>query len=289
MNGAAVTRPRDAWTWGRMLVLLLVVGLVAAVNVYLALRSVGVILEATPAVDWEQYVEAGRRVFAGGELYAVTDTYAYHYAPVLAWAFAPLAVLGTFGWRLLHVVAILALPTWPMRIAGLLSWPFWYDVEAGNVLAFVVLAAAWALRGNRVAAAAYLLLLMLVPRPLMVPVAAWLLWKQPELRIPFAGAFAIHAMVVIGTGWAADWAAALIAAGGDVANPSNVGPSRFIGTVPWLIIGLPLSAWLTIRGRLGLASLAASPYWLPYYLLVLLLELRAFSPMRRLRGAESPS
>jgi NitT/TauT family transport system permease protein/taurine transport system permease protein len=30
------------------------------------------------------------------------------------------------------------------------------------------------------------------------------------------------------------------AAGGDVAIPSNVGPSRFIGTLPWLAIGLPL-------------------------------------------------
>lgn len=253
-----------------------VIALVMAVNLYLAARSLGIVLAGAPAVDWQQYVEAGRRVFGGGDLYAVTDTYAYHYSPVLAWVFAPLAVIGTAGWRLLHLVAVLALPTWSMRILGLVSWPFWYDLEAGNVLTFVVLAGAWALRGNRVAIAAYLGLLLLVPRPLMVPVAAWIMWKQPEWRLPFAGACAIHAVVVLATGWGGEWAAALLAAGGDVAIPSNVGPSRFIGTLPWLAIGLPLAAWLTVRGRLGLASLAASPYWLPYYLLVLLLELRGF-------------
>ena len=258
------------------------IALVMAVNLYLAARSLGIVLTGAPAVDWEQYVEAGRRVFAGGDLYAVTDTYAYHYSPVLAWLFAPLTIIGTAGWRLLHLAAILALPTWPMRILGLVSWPFWYDVEAGNVLTPVVLAAAWALRGNRVAIAAYLGLLLLVPRPLMVPVAAWILWKQPRWRLPFAVAFAIHAAVVVGTGWADDWAVALLAAGGDVGIPSNVGPSRFIGTLPWLVIGLPLAAWLAVRGRLGLASLAASPYWLPYYLLVLLIELRDLHwPVRR--------
>jgi hypothetical protein len=267
---------------GSRLVLLGLIGIVGAVNVYLVARSAGLILQGAPAVDWAQYVEAGRRVFSGGDLYAVTDTYAYHYSPVLAWAFAPLAAIGTVGWRLLHFVAVLALPGWPMRMLGLLSWPFWYDVEAGNLLAFVVLAAAWAARGSRVGSAAFLALVLLVPRPLMLPVAAWVLWKQPEWRIPFVAAFAVHAVVVVATGWADDWTVALLAAGGDVTNPSNVGPSRVLGTVPWVLIGVPLAGWLTVRGRLGLASLMASPYWLPYYLLVLLLELRTLRwPTRR--------
>jgi len=42
----------------------------------------------------------------------------------------------------------------------------------------------------------------------------------------------------------------------------------------WVPIGLVLAAWLTWRGRLGFASLAASPYWLPYYLFMPFLELR---------------
>ena len=258
------------------------VGLVAAVNVYLAARSVSLTVAGAPAVDWEQYREAGRRVVNGGDLYAVTDTYAYHYSPILAYLFGPLSLLGTIGWRLLHVVAALTLPTWPLRALALASWPFWYDLEAGNILVFVVVAAAWALRGNRLAIGAYLVLLLLVPRPLMLPVAAWLLWHHPEWRIPFVLAFGIHAVAVLATGWGPEWLGAMVAAGGDVANPSNIGPSRFIGTLPWMAVGLPLGAWLVWKGRLGFASLAVSPYWLPYYLLMLLLELR---PAHRPRPA----
>lgn len=249
-----------------------VVGLLAAVNFYLAARSIGLILDGAPAVDWDQYVEASRRV-NGGALYAVTDTYAYHYSPLMAYLFAPLSWIGTLGWRALHVVAGIAMPTWPMRIAVLLSWPLWYDIEAGNILVFVVLAAVWALRGSRLATGAYLLLVLLVPRPLMLPLAIWLLWQRPEWRLRFATAFLVHLAAVIATGWGGDWLGAMLAAGGDVSIPSNIGPSRFIGTLPWLAIGLPLAGWLTWKGRVGLAGLAASPYWLPYYLLMLALEL----------------
>jgi hypothetical protein len=256
----------------RVLLFAVVVGLLGAVNLYLAGKSISLVLGSAPAVDWDQYVEASRRV-NGGDLYAVTDTYAYHYSPLLAFLFGPLSWLGTVGWRVLHVGAALAMPTWPMRGLALVSWPLWYDVEAGNILVFVVLAAAWALRGSRLVTGAYLLLVLLVPRPLMLPLAIWLLWKRPEWRVPFAAAFVIHLVAVLATGWGDDWLHALIAAGGDVTIPSNIGPSRFVGTLPWLVIGLPLAAWLTWKGRLGLAGLAASPYWLPYYLLMLLLEL----------------
>jgi hypothetical protein len=256
------------------------IALAGAVNLYLAGRSIGLILDGAPAVDWNQYVDAARRL-TSGDLYAVTDTYAYHYSPIIAALFGPLSLLGTVGWRLLHVAAAIAMPTWPMRLLALGSWPFWYDVEAGNLMVFVVLAAAWALRGSRLVAGAYLVFLLLVPRPLMLPVAVWLLWKHPGLRVPFAIAFVAHAVAVLATGWGPEWMMAMFAAGGDIAIPSNVGPSRFIGMLPWLVIGLPLAVWLTTRNRLGLASLAASPYWLPYYLLVMLLEL----PARR-RSAE---
>ncbi len=260
--------PRAIW----LALVTAVIAFVAAVNLHLAARSLGLIVHGAPAVDWDQYVNAARRLTIGG-LYAVTDTYAYHYSPILAALFGPLSLLGTVGWRLLHLAAAIAMPTWPMRLVALTSWPLWYDIEAGNLVIFVVVAATWALRGNGLASAAYLLLVILVPRPLMVPVAAWLLWTRPGLRVPFAIAFVVHSLAVAATGWGPEWVAALLAAGGDVAIPSNIGPSRFIGMLPWIVIGLPVAVWLTARGRLGLASLAASPYWLPYYLLVLLLEL----------------
>jgi hypothetical protein len=242
-------------------------------NLWLAGRSIGIILGGAPAVDWNQYVEAANRFWNGGVLFEWTATYGYHYSPLLAPFFGLLTPIGTIGWRLLHVGAVLALPSWPMRVIALLSWPFWFDVEAGNIVVFVVVVAAWALRGSRGAAVAYLVLLVLIPRPLMVPVAAWLLWQHRSLRVPFIGLLAAHAVVVVVGGWASDWLSALLAASDDVGNWSNVGPSRFIGTW-WMATGLPLAFWLTLRGRLGWASLCASPYWLPYYLLMLLLELR---------------
>jgi hypothetical protein len=257
-------------------------GLVLAVNFYLAARSVGVISTGAPAVDWAQYVEAGRRVWQRGDLYAITDTYAYHYSPLLALAFGVISPIGTTMWRILHVVAALALPSWPLRIVAFASWPFWYDVEAGNLMTFTVLAAAWALVGSRVATGAYLLLVVLVPRPLMFPVAAWILWRRPEWRVPFGTALVLSLAGAVALGWAGEWFGAMLAASGDVAIPSNIGPSRFIGAA-WLLIGIPLAAWLTWRGRLGLASLAASLYWLPYYLLMLLLEL--VRPVERVRTA----
>jgi hypothetical protein len=272
-------RLRAGWLLGAVLI-----GIVAAVNLYLATRSISAVVGGAAAVDWLQYVEASGRLSRHGELYAVTDTYAYHYSPLFAATFGVLAPMGVVAWRVLHVAGALALPSWPLRLLTLASWPFWYDVETGNVLTFVLLAAAWALRDSRLASAAYLVLVLLIPRPLMLPVAAWLLWQQAGWRLPFAVLFIVHAAAVAALGWAVDWGAALVAAGGDVGIPSNIGPSRFIGTLPWLVVGLPLAVWLTSRGRVGLASLAASPYWLPYYLLMPLLDLVAWRlsmPARR--------
>jgi hypothetical protein len=261
-----------AWSAIRLIAIAIPAGLLLSVDLYLAARSVGHVLAGAQAVDWVQYVEAAERL-NGSDLYAVTDSYAYRYSPLLAAVFGLLAPLGMIGWQLLHLVAAAALPSWPLRIATLLSWPFWYDVETGNVMVFILLAAAWALRGSRLATGSYLILSILVPRPLMLPVAAWVLWKRPEWRLPFAAAFLAHTLAVLAIGWGPEWVGTIVAAGRDASLPSNVGPSRLIGTLPWLAIGLPLAALLTWRGRVGLASIAASPYWLPYYLIMPLLEL----------------
>jgi hypothetical protein len=271
MTAWYAAQPRAARI-GWLVLIAAAAGLVAAVNLYLAGRSIGLIIGGEPAVDWEQYVEAARRLRTGGDLYEIAHDYVSRYSPLFAAFFGLIAPIGLVAWRLLHVVAALALPSWPMRLIVLVSWPFWYDVQTGNLLTFVFLAAAWAVRGNRLAIGIYLLLVILGPRPLMLPVAAWLLWQRPEWRWPFAAALVAHAAAVFGLGWAEGWIGSLVAATDDASLPSNVGPSRFLGTIPWLVVGLPLAAWLTWRGRVGWASLAASPYWFPYYLLFAALE-----------------
>jgi hypothetical protein len=259
-------------TPARELIALAVLLLVVTPNLWLAARSVGLILGGEPAVDWQQYVEASHRVWAGGNLYEVAGAYGFRYSPLFAGLMTVLAPLGVVGWRLLHFAAAIALPTWPMRLLVLASWPFWYDVQTGNLVTFVVLAAAWALRGSRVGTAAFLLMTMLVPRPLMIPVAAWLLWRRPWSRLPFAIALVAQAGAVLALGWASGWLGMLVNSSTETLLPSNVGPSRFIGYW-WIVIGIPVAVWLTVKGRVGWAALAANPYWLPYYLLMPVLEL----------------
>ena len=255
----------------RLLGLGILVAIVATPNIYLVGRSISIILSGSPVVDWHHFVEAGRRFHEGG-LYDTAFDYGFRYSPVLAIGFGLVAPIGELAWRLLHIGAALALPNWPMRLVTLASWPFWFDVEAGNVLVFVLLAAAWALRGNCVGIAAFLVMALLMPRPLMLPIVVWLLWKQPEWRLPFAGLFALHAAAVLATGWGAEWIGILAESTGEIGSVLNLAPSRFIGLV-WLIVALPIAAWLTLRGRVGWASLLAAPYWLPYYLMMPILEL----------------
>lgn len=255
--------------------------LMAVVNAVLLPRALEVIIQGGPAVDWLQFVEGGRRVFAGG-LYETTDTYGFRYSPVVAYVFALIGLIGTTAWRVLHVAAALALPTWPMRLVTLASWPFWYDVETGNVMVFVLLTGAWAVRGNGAGIVSFLLLTLWFPRPLMIPVLAYVLWRQPGWRLPALVLTAAMAAATIATGWTVEWVRLLTTLGAEQASPNNLGPTRFLGAW-WLVIGVPLAAVLTWRRRLGWASLAMSyPYVLPYYLLTLVWEVPR-SPRSRFR------
>jgi len=244
----------------------------AVVNAVMLPRSLEVIIRGGPAVDWLQFVEGGRRVFEG-DLYEVTETYGFRWSPVVAYGFAALEPLGTIAWRLMHVIAALALPNWPMRVVTLAAWPFWYDVEAGNIMVFVLLSAAWAIRGNAIGVVCFVVLSLLVPRPLMLPILGWILWQRPGWRIPTLVIATAHFAAALASGWGIAWVEMLLTLGGEQGSPNNLGPTRWLGAW-WLLIGVPLSAWLTWRGRLGWASLAISyPYVLPYYALMLVLEL----------------
>lgn len=116
-------------------------------------------------------------------------------------------------------------------------------------LVFATLAATWADRGNRWARAACLASCVLIPRPIMLPLLASLLWRRglaPAIR----GYGRPCRPVRRPAGYLPDWIGSFVASGlKDVANDSNLSPSRFTG-----------AAWLTIPGRPGWASMAVSPY-----------------------------
>jgi hypothetical protein len=229
------------------------------------------------ASDWDAFVEAA----AKGIDPAVYTTGRYLWSPLLIPVFAYAIVpAGLLVWRLLHVAVAFGMPSWRLRALTLVSWPFWFDVSLGNIMTFVVVAAAWGIRGSTLGGVAFLSLSLLVPRPLMLPIAAWLLWRRPAVRLPFLAIAVVVLLATLISGLGDEWVRSLIGAASQPAAWSsvdegwrfNVGPSRFIGGW-WLLIGAPLAVWLTAKGRPALASVAVAPYLLPYYLLFLVLPL----------------
>jgi hypothetical protein len=222
--------------------------------------------------DWFVYAEAGRRALSGG-LFDWSGAYAWSYSPLLAYGFAFLAPIGIYGWSLLHFGALAFLPARRLAILSLISWPFWVDLNNGNTMTFVFVAGAAALAGSSIGTFAYLLLCVLMPRPLMLPLLVWIVSKRPAWRLRFVLIAIVSVVGAIATGYLSSWVGVLLGVGDAVAVSSrDIGPSAVIGPA-WVAVGALLAAILTVRGRLGWASLAASPYWLPQYLLMLLLEM----------------
>ena len=252
-----------------------------AVSVPLTVYWWSLITGGSVAFDWRIFVEGGERFWAGSpDLYEMNDLYSFRHSPLLAMVMPALALIGALGIRLVTVGAALAMPTWPMRLLTMASWPFAMDVQQGAFITIIVLAAAWALNGSRAASVAFIILTLLSPRPLMLPIAAFLLWQQPWLRIPSVALFVVHGLAVLATGYGDEWIELLLTSGTDgIEGPFNLSPSRFIGRL-WLPFGVVLAVLLTWRGRPGLAAIAISPYLLPHYLLVLLLEIAPRVPRR---------
>lgn len=247
----------------------------AAVVLAVIANAIGlatIVIDHQRAFDWDNYLEAARR-YPIGTVYDWHEPYFYRYAPQLAWLFGALPSVGLLAWRAAHFVALALLPSRRLGVLLLVSYPFWFDVNTGNLMIFVLLAAAWAYRGNAIATGIYLALCLLVPRPIMLPLLAWILWQRPAWRLPFLGIAVVVVLTALPTGYLWSWIGSLAQLGPDeIANDFNLSPSRFIG-LAWLVVGVPLAAWLTLRRRLGWASLAISPYLLPYYLQMLGLEL----------------
>jgi hypothetical protein len=243
---------------------------VSALSLWSIIPLVEAVFTGYYAFDWEIFTHAAERL-QDGTLYEVDEFFAFRWSPVAAWVLGFVTLMPLWLWQVLHVAVLPLLRSWWLVAACLITFPLWFDIQTGNVMIFIAVTGFWAIRGNRPAMALFLVLTLLVPRPLMVPLAAWILWTRPRTRLPFALLFAGHAVVVLASGYGMDWLAALFRVGPELTSDFNYGPSRYIG-LWWVPIGVALAVWLTFRGRLGLASLAVSPYWLPYYFLMLLLE-----------------
>jgi hypothetical protein len=260
------------WVW---IVLLPVLAVLGAINLIAVAGLINASLHQAVPNDWYQFKLAGERIAAGLSPYTVSPPWTFRWSPVAAWILLFLTAVGPLPWLFAQFASLLALPR-RLALLALLTVPFWADVYEGNILTFAVVLAVLALRDSRAAGLVYLALVVLVPRPLFFPVAAWLLWQHPSLRWPAVGIFVVHAIGVLITGYGSEWLQRLVTSGDEIAL-HNAGPSALIGAW-WIPIGLALAVLLTWRGRLGLASLAASPYLILYYWIFGLLE---FVPVRR--------
>ena len=278
-HGLAVTAAAvGGIDWGRFWKRAALVAL-AAVNVILLVVVFAGFALAPVAFDWDLFVEAGRRYFDGA-LYDWEGIASFRYSPLFALAFAAITPIGYLGWSLLHVASLALLP-WRIALVALVSAPFWYDVQNGNTMTIVVVAAYHAIEGSRAGTLAFFALGLLIPRPLMLPITVWILWQRPRWILPFAALFGVHALLVALTGWGPEWIENLLSRGtDDLANRGDFGPSQLLG-IWWWPIGLVGAIWFSLKGRLGIASLLASPYWLLHYFLTLLLELRGTRLARR--------
>lgn len=251
-----------------------VVGLAIVANFFFLVPTLIAFSGNPEPFDWRVLRDASSSVLSGRDPFGGS----YLWSPIWAALFAPLAWAGLWIWRLLHVAAVLALPTWRLRLLALASFPFWFDVLLGNTMTFIAVAAVWAMRGSRVAATAYLGLVLLIPRPLLLPVAVWLLTIHRRWIVPFALAALGQLVVLAHVGLLEPWLRKLMStASTEVGTAINFAPSAFIG-LAWFPIGLALGIVVFIRGRVGLASILLSPYWLPYYFLMGLVD---FAERRR--------
>ena len=219
-----------------------------------------------------------------GKLYATDTVLPMVWSPVMGWVMSAVVLgLGYWPWAALHVVVLALLRDPLLIVLALVSWAFWMDVASANTFVFVFVAGALAVGGSRIASLAYLALFLLMPRPVQIPLAIWLLMRRPSLRIPFALLAASHSLFVLMTGYAADWIGAMTSY---AANPIDLGPGHWIGAW-WLLLGVPVAALFMLKGHHGWAGLSLSPYLLPQYLLMPLVELGHRTDRRAADGNRS--
>jgi hypothetical protein len=224
---------------------------------------------ATHRPDWEmwQAVWDGLRT---GNLYDLGTEIPFAWSPVIAPLMAAVAALGFIPWTVINLAALALLRDWRLAAVLVLSLGFWTNVAGGNTFLFVVIAGVRAYRGSLNWAIVFFILFLVAPRPIQAPLAAWLVWRMPALRLPALGLFLAHALIVVATGYALPWIETMVSLG---VPTWSMGPSFWLGFW-WLAIGIPLGLVLLWQGRPGWAGLAVSSYWVPAYFLMPIVEVR---------------
>jgi hypothetical protein len=281
---------RRAWLSDGSLVILAAVAflLADAVVVYVAARG-------DWAIDFTCcYQQAGQRVLEDPRsLYAWTDTYTFRYSPWAAVLFTPLATMSetaaTWLWFAIKAVVAVAVAVGLGRrwsgdtrwlVAGMVLFfpPIWHDLALGNVSVFTVAVLAILLaRRDGLGGVAFGLLLVLVPKPHLLPIAVWLAIFRPRDGVTGLATLGIGAMAgvfVLGPELWLDWL-------GTFREPlertftANVAFSGLLGP-PGVVVGVAAAAVigaaaLVRRTNIGLglalvSGIVLGPYSFIHYL-----------------------
>jgi hypothetical protein len=255
--------------------------LTSYVVVNLVLLPQKIVLDPDVPVDW-QLIRQLPTAVQDGNVYLIESAGVHFlWSPVMAWLMAGVAMLGYWPWVALHVGAALLLrPIWLAALL-LVSYGFWFDTAEGNIVVFMVVAAVLALQGNGAGRIAFLALMILAPRPIGLPLAAWILWVDARVRWPAGALFALHTFLVLLSGDLVTWLGALWTAG--LAPGITIGPTAWFGRW-WLVVGVPLGVWLARKGYFGWAGLAFAPYVTPQYVIWPLIDLVPNDRRRRRTG-----
>ena len=246
-----------------------------ALAIYIALNLVAVIFSiefGTGLDDWRLWQSLPNRLANGTAYVPAQGLPPFVWSPVAAWFMSVIAIIGYWPWVVAHIAVLRFLRSPMLILVTASSWAFWWDMASAHAMTFVLVSGIAAMRGGRFGALAYLGLLLLMPRPVQVPLAVWLLWQDRSLWRPFAIMIFVHFAVVIASGLGPAWIVASVAY--TASDGLGIGPTRLFG-VSWLIIGLIAASWLTWRGRPGWAGVMITPYLLPQYLLMPLVDWRA--------------
>jgi len=179
------------------------------------------------ALAWDVVAPIGNdwRILVGATQAA--DPYSsglYVYTPLFTVLFGTLVVpLGLHAVIAAHLASLLLIRD-RLALTLIVAAPVWWMVVAlGNVYWFQVLVGYWALRGNRWAGVGTLAAFALLPRPMFVPLVAWLLWQRVSLRVPAVAIVAVAVAANIATGQAGEWLAAAILVSGEYSRESPGG------------------------------------------------------------------
>lgn len=212
--------------------------------------------------DFRVYMGAAR---AFPEPYVCTGGFAgcYLYSPAFALLVSPLAWLpqdvGLGLWRLGAIAALVAATwrAWPLGLLVFCIGPLWQnDLAAGNVMAYATALMIAVIRWPSVGTAvAYAVFVAVVPKPQFLPVLAYAFWRVSEARLPIIGAGFFGLVMLAWPGYLP----ALMAQSSRQMAP----PMLPFAVMAPVVLGLTLAGFRFPR-LLGVASLLASPYALPY-------------------------